>query len=409
MAEGVGLGIEGVVVLALVDPHAPQDDAGVVTVLEHHLPHVLQGDPLPRLVPDVLPAGDLREHQQTDLVAAVDKMPALGVVAGADHVAAQAELQIVGLVPLHARRGGVADVGVALMPVEAPEVDPLPVEEEALGFEFRVPEPHLKGAFIRFLPAMDQGHGQRVEPGPIQIPGRHVPGGEGELVLRFRVHGKVDGKLRQGEPQAVPIIRRSVQFHPDPGRSVGVGYGEHALYMAGLGDLEPCLPVEAPVAQVVDEKAEGGLVQTFPGVQTHGQPVLPAVFKARQQEALGHVPAVSVVIGRHRLAVQKHLGVVGSPVQNEPHLLARPGGVGIDGPGIPADGLVHLLLGALPGQELRRVREPYALSGDFAPQKFVRAGESELPIVVQGDVNGHGPRPPPRARLPGTPSSAFSR
>ena len=106
-------------------------------------------------------------------------------------------------------------------------------------------------------------------------------------------------------------------------------------------------------------------------------------------EALGRVPAVGLPLGGHLDAVQEHLGILGGPVQNQAHLLARPGGVGEDGPAVAADGLVHLLPGALPGQEPHRVREPHRFAGDLPPEERVGAGEGKLPIVVQGDVTAH--------------------
>ena len=139
MGQSVGPGIECVVVHALVDPHAPEDDTGVVSVLQHQLPQVLQGLLLPGPVPDVLPARQLREHQQAQPVALVDKMPALGIVGGAHRVALQFPFQNPGILPLQALRRGIADIGIALVPVQSPEEKLLPVEVEAVGPEFRRP------------------------------------------------------------------------------------------------------------------------------------------------------------------------------------------------------------------------------------------------------------------------------
>ena len=61
--------VEAVVVLALVDPHAPQKDAWVVAVLEHHLLHILHRLVLPGVVADMLPSGDLGKDEKADLVA----------------------------------------------------------------------------------------------------------------------------------------------------------------------------------------------------------------------------------------------------------------------------------------------------------------------------------------------------
>ena len=116
-AKLVGALIEFVVVLALVDANAPEHDARVAAVLRHHLPYILHRLLLPGRVPHMLPAGDLGEDHQPQLVAGVDKVPALGIVGGAHGVAVQLLLQNARVLKLQVRRGGVADVGVALMAV----------------------------------------------------------------------------------------------------------------------------------------------------------------------------------------------------------------------------------------------------------------------------------------------------
>lgn len=72
--QRVGPGVELVVVLRLVDTHAPQDDGGMVPAAPDHLTHVPHGHVLPRLVADVLPAGDLLQHQQAQFVAGVQEV-----------------------------------------------------------------------------------------------------------------------------------------------------------------------------------------------------------------------------------------------------------------------------------------------------------------------------------------------
>lgn len=57
--EGVGAGVEVVVVARLVDADAPEDYGGVVPVAPDHAADVIDGDILPGLVADVLPTGNL--------------------------------------------------------------------------------------------------------------------------------------------------------------------------------------------------------------------------------------------------------------------------------------------------------------------------------------------------------------
>ena len=90
MSERVGLGIEFVVVAALVYSDAPQDYARVVVVLIYHFVDVLQAHLSPlRILADVLPAGDLGEYHESQLVALVQEMLAVGIVRGACEIDAQ--------------------------------------------------------------------------------------------------------------------------------------------------------------------------------------------------------------------------------------------------------------------------------------------------------------------------------
>ena len=83
----------------------------------------------------MLPAGHLHEHQQAQLIAGIQKSRALGVVAGAHCIAAQLLFQQLGIQLLNAVRHGIALIGVALMPVQAPQLHPLAIQIKAPGHE----------------------------------------------------------------------------------------------------------------------------------------------------------------------------------------------------------------------------------------------------------------------------------
>ena len=149
MRESVGAGVEVVVVPGLVDAHTPEDDGGVVPVAADHAAYVIDGDVLPGLVADVLPAGDLFEHEQAEFVAGVEEVARLRVVRGADDVAVEFAAQDVGIAALHARGHGLADEGEGLMAVEAAQLDDASVEREALRREARFAEADAAGVVDR--------------------------------------------------------------------------------------------------------------------------------------------------------------------------------------------------------------------------------------------------------------------
>ena len=80
--------VEVVIVLRLVDPHAPGDDRRMVPVAANHTRDVVDRDVLPGQRPDVLPAGNLLQHQQSNFIAGIQKMPRLRIMRGAYDIAA---------------------------------------------------------------------------------------------------------------------------------------------------------------------------------------------------------------------------------------------------------------------------------------------------------------------------------
>ena len=161
--QRVGAGVEIVVVLRFVDAHAPQNDGRMIPVAADHLLHVAHRQILPGFVADVLPAGDLLKHQQAGFVAGIQKMRRLRIVRGAHEVAFQIVLEDQGIAALHAGRHGAADVRERLMPVEAAQLDVLPVQHEALRGEARLAEADARGVFINARGALVEAGDDGIE------------------------------------------------------------------------------------------------------------------------------------------------------------------------------------------------------------------------------------------------------
>ena len=106
VGEGVGAGVKVVVVTRLVDADAPENDGGVVPVAADHAANVVDGNLLPFFVAYVLPAGNLFEDEQADLVATVEEVAGLRIVRGADDVAMEVFAQDVGIFALYAAGHG---------------------------------------------------------------------------------------------------------------------------------------------------------------------------------------------------------------------------------------------------------------------------------------------------------------
>jgi hypothetical protein len=78
----------------------------------------------------MLLAGNLFENQQTDLIAAVQKMPRLGIVRCPHDVAMQVLAQNIGILALYARWHCLSHEREGLMPVQSAQLDNLSVERE---------------------------------------------------------------------------------------------------------------------------------------------------------------------------------------------------------------------------------------------------------------------------------------
>src|SRR5437870_4443221 len=103
----------------------------MVAIALDHGADVAQRELLPRLIADVLPAGDFLEHEQANLIAAIEEVRRLRVVAGADDVAREIVLEDLRVLALEPRGSGGADVRVRLMTIEPVQLDVAIVEVEA--------------------------------------------------------------------------------------------------------------------------------------------------------------------------------------------------------------------------------------------------------------------------------------
>lgn len=189
-SEGVGSEVEVVVVRGFIDADAPEDDGGVISVAEDHGVDIAEGEILPGLVSDVLPAGDFLEDEEADLVAAVEEMGGLGVVAGADDIAGEFVFEDVGVFVLHSSGCGLSDIREGLVPIESAEFEGLFVEVEgAIVAELCGAETDAGGDGI----AVVQGDGEGVEDGVVEIPAVDIAEvGEGELGVDPGVGGDLD-------------------------------------------------------------------------------------------------------------------------------------------------------------------------------------------------------------------------
>ena len=110
---------------------------------------VVDGKVFPCLVADVLPTGNLLEHQQSDLIAGIEEMARLRIVRGADDIALQVLAQNDGVTALDAGRHGLADPREGLMAIQAAQLDDRAVELESFGVNFASRKPMRRESLSR--------------------------------------------------------------------------------------------------------------------------------------------------------------------------------------------------------------------------------------------------------------------
>jgi len=100
----------------------------MIPVASNHAADIVDGDLFPCFIADVLPTGNLFEHEEANLIAAVEEVARLRVVRSAHNVAVELMAENVGILALHAGGHGLAHKGEGLVAVEAAQLDDVAVE-----------------------------------------------------------------------------------------------------------------------------------------------------------------------------------------------------------------------------------------------------------------------------------------
>src|SRR6266702_139591 len=162
--------VEAVIVLRLIDAYTPKNNRRMVPVAPHHAADVVDGEQLPRLRANVLPAGDFFKHQQADLIAAVEKMARLRIVRCAHNVAMQIVAENLRILSLNARSHRLADERKRLMAVESTQLNDHAVQAEAVVCEQSLAETDTAAVFVDQLTGTQKPDIHCVQVRPIEVP-----------------------------------------------------------------------------------------------------------------------------------------------------------------------------------------------------------------------------------------------
>src|SRR6266404_3722619 len=142
----------------------------MVPVATNHATHVVDGELLPRLIPNVLPAGNLFQDEETDFVASVEKMARLWIVRSPDDVALELVAQNLGIAALNAAGHGLSNERKSLMTIEASELDDFAVKLKTMIGKLRLATTKAAGVFINHLGPTQQTDANGIEISIFEVP-----------------------------------------------------------------------------------------------------------------------------------------------------------------------------------------------------------------------------------------------
>src|SRR5580704_13863320 len=142
----------------------------MIPVAADHAGDVIDRDLLPRLVPNVLPARDLFENQQTQFVAGIEEVAGLRIMGCSDDVAPQILAQDARIAALRAARHRLADERKCLMAVKAAQLNDPAIQLEAVVRELRLPKTNRAAILIDQLGSVQQTRSDGIKIRVLEVP-----------------------------------------------------------------------------------------------------------------------------------------------------------------------------------------------------------------------------------------------
>ena len=142
------------------------------------------------------------------------------------------------------------------------------------------------------------------------------------------------------------------------------------------------VPVEAPVGHVVNDKAEGRLVQGFPGIQLHGQEIVLPDLEVGKQDGEGRI---AVSVDEKFLPVQIDRGLMGRPLESDVDVLPGEGFLTENNPLVARHLLIDVLVEIVKRGDGRAVGQAHLLPACHGMKDHVRRklpGIGPVPVDV---------------------------
>src|SRR5258708_2719942 len=142
----------------------------MIPVAPDHAANVVDRNILPGLVADVLPPRNFLQHEQSNFVARIQKVPRLWKRRRPNNVALDFRTKKVRTPPLHPPRHRLSNERESLVPIQSAQLDNLAVEREPLVGKLRVPKAYNARNAVDLLTPPPQRYLN-----PVQIRMRQIP------------------------------------------------------------------------------------------------------------------------------------------------------------------------------------------------------------------------------------------
>jgi hypothetical protein len=106
----------------------------------------------------MLPSWDFFQHQKSNFIAAIKKVPRLGIMGCPHDIAMQVLPKNYRIATLCPRGHRLSYKWKSLMAIESPQLDDLPVERESVVRECRLAKPNPARIFIDYTTGLEQSN-----------------------------------------------------------------------------------------------------------------------------------------------------------------------------------------------------------------------------------------------------------
>src|ERR1700722_7738820 len=384
----------------------------MVPVAFNYAPHTVDRNLLPSFVANVLPARNFLQHQQSKLVARIQKVPRLRIVRRSYNVAFQLVSQDLRIAPLYSSRHGLPHEWKSLMPVQSAQLDHLAIELEAVVGELRFAETNNTRDAIYLLTPAPQRHFNFVQIWMHQIPefdgteiresnGMHTVFGGGTRrrnILRTFLHHPIAIAQHSFHPQrfsrSIQMLNVTIDIHTGMLAQYIFRLRKNVLDVGPWDNAQPDFAINSAKCQIINFISERRNIRTLAGIQIYRQHIVTVKIEMRRQ--LKRKWRISALVFSESRTVNPNSRGGHRSFKVDKHMLAARFRGQLEMTPVAGNEFVSLLVETVPGQTNVGVGNNNSFIAGFVEVFRVRPLRH---CAVEKPVPVHGKNKPPGDRF----------